>query len=70
MQLQPRTFFYKRKQKSRKLYYFKNNSSRFRFGGVSIVLLNPVFLTAKNLFRLKLFLKRASRKPDYTRRFV
>jgi len=37
---------------------------------VSIMLLNPVFLTSKNLFRLKLFLKRASKKPDYTRRFV
>lgn len=70
MQLQPRTFLFKRKQKSRKLYHFKKNLVPFRFGGVSIILLNPVFLTAKNLFRLKLFLKRASRKTDYTRRFV
>jgi len=70
LQLQPRTFLYKRKQKSRKLYHFKKNIVLFRFGSVSIMILNPVFLTAKNLFRLKLFLKKASRKSDYTRRFV
>lgn len=70
LQLQPRNFFFKRKQKSRKFYYFKKTLAACRFGGVSVILLNPVFLTAKNLFRLKLFLKRASRKSDYTRRFV
>lgn len=40
------------------------------FGSTGTLLLNPVHLTAKKLFRLKLFLKRASRKSDYTKRFV
>ena len=70
MQLQPRTFIYKRKQKSRKIYFFKKNISLHNFGSACVILLKPVFLTAKNLFRLKLFFKRASKKPDFTRRFV
>lgn len=35
-----------------------------------MLLLNPTQLTSHHLFRLKLFLKRASRKSDYTKRFV
>ena len=70
LQLQPRTFIYKRKQKNRKIYFFKKKYPLFRFGGTSANILQPVFLTSKKLFRLKLFFKRASKKPDYTRRFV
>jgi large subunit ribosomal protein L16 len=69
--LQPRHFFYKRKQKNRKMYSFKNKSSSvLKFGSSGLRILQPVHLTSKHLFRLKLFLKRASRKSDYTKRFV
>ena len=69
MQLQPRYFLYKRKQKNRKLYFFKINK-KLIFGAAGLCLLNPVHLTAKHLNKLKLFLKKASRKSDYTKRFV
>ena len=70
--LQPRTFNYKRKQKNRSLLefnnlYFKKN---LNFGSAGLMLLKPVHLTANQLFRFKLFLKRASKKSDRTRRFV
>nr|ASY95694.1 ribosomal protein L16 [Paraurostyla sp.] len=35
-----------------------------------MLLLNPAHLSSNQLFRFKLFLKRASRKSDYTKRFV
>lgn len=73
MILQPRFFFYKRKQKNRKLYIFKNNTFKnntLKYGGVGLRLLGTVHLSAKRIFRLKLFLKKASRKSDYTKRFV
>lgn len=72
MLLQPRNFFYKRKQKSRSLLSFNNSCLRktLNFGGAGLMLLKPVHLTANQLFRFKLFLKRAAKKSDYTRRFV
>lgn len=70
MLLQPRYFLFKRKQKNRKNYSHKLNKTFFVFGSAGTLLLNPIHLSAKKLFRLKLFLKRASRKSDYTKRFV
>jgi hypothetical protein len=72
MLLQPRNFFYKRKQKSRSLLSFNKSCLRktLNFGGAGLMLLKPVHLTANQLFRFKLFLKRAAKKSDYTRRFV
>lgn len=70
MLLQPRNFVYKKKQKSRSLLYFNSTAHGLRFGGAGLRILRPVQLTAQQIFRFKLFLKRASRKSDYTRRFV
>ena len=71
MLLQPRNFIYKRKQKSRTLISFNNfNSNKIlNFGGSGLIILKPVHLTSNQLFRFKLFLKRSSKKSDYTRRF-
>lgn len=72
MLLQPRNFFYKRKQKSRSLVSFNNSSLKknLNFGGAGLMLLKPAQLTANQLFRFKLFLKRSARKSDRTRRYV
>lgn len=72
MLLQPRNFVYKRKHKNRSLFSFNNSSQnkRLNFGGAGLMLLRPIHLTSNQLFRFKLFLKRAIKKSDYTRRFV
>ena len=71
MLLQPRHFFYKRKQKNRKDLSFKiKKLPVLKFGSSGLILLQPLHLTSNHLFRFKLFLKRASRKSDYTKRFV
>jgi hypothetical protein len=71
MLLQPRNFFYKRKQKSRSLISFNNSylKRKLNFGGAGLMLLKPVHLSASQIFRFKLFLKRAVKKGDKTRRF-
>nr|APW82420.1 rpl16 [Laurentiella strenua] len=63
---------YKRKQKNRKFYTFKNpaHCENLKYGSAGLRILNVVHLSAKHIFRLKLFLKKASRKSDYTKRFV
>ena len=72
MLLQPRNFFYKRKQKKRSLLSFNNhiNKNLLNFGGTGLMLLRPIHLTAKQIFRFKLFLKRAMKKSEKTRRCV
>lgn len=70
MLLQPRTFNYKRKQKNRKLLFFKNYKNLLNFGSAGLLILRPIQLTANQLFRFKLFLKRASKKSDRTGRFI
>lgn len=70
MLLQPRHFIFKRKQKNRKFFNYKISHNLLKFGSAGLLLLNPIHLTSNHLFRLKLFLKRASRKSDYTKRFV
>lgn len=70
MLLQPRHFKFKRKQKNRKYFTYKINHNFLNFGSAGLLLLQPVHLTSNHLFRFKLFLKRASRKSDYTKRFV
>jgi len=64
--LQPRKFKYKSRQKGRTTTKFTN--PRMNYGTVGLVLLRPFRISAKKIFRLKLFLKRSSRKSDWTRR--
>lgn len=66
MLLQPRKFKYKNKQKLRKAVHARTYTQLY--GGVALVILQPVYFSAKRIFRFKLFLKRAARKSDITRR--
>ena len=72
--LQPRSFTFKKKQKNRSTLFFKKknilSNSILQFGGAGLYLLQPAQLTANQIYRFRLFLKRASRKSDKTRRFV
>lgn len=64
--LQPRKFRYKTRQKNRSTLTFASCS--LRYGNVALVLDKPFRISAKKIFRLKLFLKRSSRKSDFTKR--
>lgn len=66
MILQPRKFRYKSRQKSRSAH--TPSSTKLSYGTVGLVLLRPLRISAKRIFRLKLFLKKSSRKSDITRR--
>lgn len=68
MMLQPRKFKYKTRQKARKTKSWANPT--LSYGDFGLRILNPVRFSAKRIFRLKLFLKRAVRKSDLTRRKV
>lgn len=70
MLLQPRNFYFKRKQKARSMLSFNNTNRGLSFGGAGLLLLKPVQLTANQIFRFKLFLKRSSKKSEKTRRFA
>lgn len=70
MLLQPRSFIYKRRQKKRRFLFSNNSQNALNFGGAGLMILKPVQLTANQLFRFKLFLKRSAKKSDRTRRFV
>jgi len=70
LNLKPKTFHYKKKQKQRSCLQHRNNVKSLLFGNFGLFLLAPVQLTSNQVFRFKLFLKRAFRKVDRTRRFV
>jgi ribosomal protein L16/L10AE len=69
MLLQPRNFNSKKKQKDRTFRHFNQNFS-LNFGTVGLLTLKPFQLTAEQIFRLKLVLKRSVKKSDKTRRFI
>jgi large subunit ribosomal protein L16 len=64
--LQPRKFKYKSRQKGRTTTRFVE--PKMLYGTFGLVLLRPFRISAKKIFRLKLFLKRSARKADWTRR--
>lgn len=66
MILQPRKFKFKSRQKLRRAH--SPSSSVLSYGTMGLVLLRPLRISAKRIFRLKLFLKKSSRKSDITRR--
>lgn len=68
MLLQPRIFNYKKKQKKRSLTFFKH-ISKLIYGSSGLLLLKSLQLTSEHLFKFKLFLKKAVKKTDKTRRF-
>lgn len=66
MILQPRKFKFKSRQKLRRAH--QPSHSRLAYGNNGLVLRRPMRISAKRIFRLKLFLKKSSRKSDITRR--
>ena len=69
MVLQPRKFKYKSRQKKRNLR-LNQLKKTLNFGQVGLVLLRPLRLNSRKIFRIKLFLKKASKRSDKTRRKV
>lgn len=66
--LRPRTFKYKKLHKIRRIRTFKNTPI-LKIGTSGLLLLKPIRLTSSHISKFKLFLKRAVRKVDRTRRF-
>lgn len=68
MLLQPRKFKYKTRQKNRTVKSF--GLQTLHYGDCGLLTFQPLQLSSKQIFRLKMFLKRSIRKSEYTRRFV
>lgn len=66
MLLQPRKFKYKTRQKVRSASF--PSTPRLKYGSLALVILKPIRISAKRIYRLKLFLKRSARRSDVTRR--
>jgi len=64
--LRPRKFIYKNIQKRRGLR--RSRPSQLVYGDVGLRLVQPLRLNSKQIFRYKLFLKKAVRKSDKTGR--
>lgn len=64
--LQPRKFRYKTRQKNRSAKITLKRS--LTYGTAALIVLKPFQISAKRIFRLRLFLKRSSRKADLTKR--
>ena len=69
MILQPRKFKYKLRQKVRSMPIF-SRKLKLNFGQAGLVLLKPLRFNSKHIFRLKLFIKKAARRSDNTKRKV
>jgi large subunit ribosomal protein L16 len=68
LMLQPRKFKYKNRQKGRSVQPWVG--SRLTYGDCGLLSLQPLRMSAKQIFRLKVFLKRAVKKPDITKRRI
>lgn len=68
MLLQPRKFQYKTRQKVRSVAMA--GEATLTYGDSGLRILQPLRLTGRRIFRLKIFLKKAARKPDLTKRRV
>lgn len=66
MLLQPRKFKFKTRQKKRSAY--QSAETKVMYGSIALILLQPLRISAKRIYRLKLFLKKSSRRSDITRR--
>lgn len=68
MLLQPRKFKHKSRQKGRSVKSWK--SGKLTYGDCGLLTLQPLRMSAKQIFRLKVFLKKAIKKPEYTKRLI
>ena len=69
MLLRPRKFNFKNRHKSRSLFSFPRNSGLL-YGQQGLQLLQPMNISGKNLFRIKIFIKKVARRTDKTSRKV
>lgn len=67
MILRPRKFKFKNIQKRRKNTFIPHKGS-LRYGQAGLILLQPLRLKNKQIFRFKLFLKKAAKRSDKTTR--
>jgi len=66
--LRPRKFIYKSKFKKR---LFKNSTnSKLSYGHIGLKVLQPLQFNSKQLFRLKILVKKSAKKSDKTRKHV
>jgi ribosomal protein L16/L10AE len=66
--LQPRKIFHKYKQKKKT---FSSHSEQFlNYGDFGLITLKALKVSAKQIFNIKIYLKKATKKPDLTKRFV
>ncbi len=68
MLLQPRKFIFKSKHKKRSMPHFSVSS--LSYGDSGLLTLSPLRLPAKQIFKIKIFLKKAIKRSDYTKRLV
>jgi hypothetical protein len=68
MLLQPRKFNFKKKQKHRAFKKYRPTSLVYGTSGLRI--LSILKISGKQLFRLKIFLKKAIKKSDFTKRLM
>lgn len=64
--LQPRKFKRKTKQKNRTVHKWAFNT--LTYGDCGLKTLQPLRMSSRQIFRLKVFLKKATRKSDFTHR--
>ena len=69
MLLQPRKFVFKTKHKKRRVLTWSNQNS-LNYGDCGIKTIRPLRMSSRQIFRMKVVLKRAVRKSDNTRRYV
>ena len=67
MVLTPRKFKFKSRHKVRR-FPLTPKAPKLSFGQTGLCLLHPTRINSRSLFRLKLFLKKSSRKSDNTGR--
>lgn len=67
MALQPKSFKSKKRQKKRTFLSF-SRKYQLKFGNAGLLLTRPMVLTSTHLSKLKLFLKKATRRGDKTKR--
>jgi hypothetical protein len=68
MVLRPRKFVYKSKFKRRVFKTSKNSS--LSYGHIGLKVLQPLQFNSKQLFRLKILVKKSAKKSDKTRKHV
>jgi large subunit ribosomal protein L16 len=67
--LRPRKFNFKNRHKSRSLFSFPKNSN-LNFGQQGLQIMQPMNISGKSLFRIKIFIKKGARRTDKTSRKV